>query len=412
MPTLPRLTLLLAFSMAALAANAQRFEWIATITPPQTTGFQNIYLPPEVTSRLNHNYADIRLFDQDGKEVPYLQRIDRRAVMGDESLEMAIDENKHQRRKGHTRLRLANPQKKELDNIFLLIEPTDHEVWIKMSGSQDGKNWFILKESSPYFPELDDDGLMRLSLLDFPKNDYPFVELLLYDYNNKPVVVEKALNYELGPTRYNYSEIKPLDFTQNDTIEEGYSLITIKFDQEHYIDRISFQFEGPVFYMRRAELSKLDTLSEKKMKVEFFDQAKRQFYVSSNGGNILYLSDYKAQTFYLRVKNDDSPPLRMVSANAYQLNKYLTAYLEAGKRYELRFGNERLSPPLYDLKYFRDSIPDTIPTVHIHGLPSPAQAEQEAKMLEVPTALLWSMVGLVTLLLAFLSVRMFREIIP
>ena len=55
-----------------LLLSAQDWQWQVDLSRPNSTGFQNIYLPAELTCRLNADYGNLRLFDLENDEIPYL----------------------------------------------------------------------------------------------------------------------------------------------------------------------------------------------------------------------------------------------------------------------------------------------------------------------------------------------------
>jgi hypothetical protein len=56
------------------------------------------------------------------------------------------------------------------------------------------------------------------------------------------------------------------------------------------------------------------------------------------------------------VQNEDNPPLQLKTVNAWQQQQYLLAYLEPHESYSLTFGDTSLESPIYDLRYFKDSM--------------------------------------------------------
>lgn len=404
------LVFLILFLGSGTGSFAQIFDWKADLETVDSSGFYNIFLSPELTSKLTHDFADIRIYNSDNEEIPYLIKTDKKITKRGRAKDFIVLENKHKLRKKYTRVLIHNPDGEEVTNIALTIKNVDFEKWIKISGSNDEKNWFVIQPNSPYQSAHTTAETSEIHIVDIPITEYQYYELLLFDYNNTPIEVFDVKYYNIDIQNESYTEIPSPTITQNDTIEPGKSIVTIQFDTPQYIDKMVFNIDGPLFYLRRAEMEKIDTVSEKKMKLEMYDQMEQELYLRSQQENAIHLSNYKAQTIELIIENKDNPPVTVESVDAYQLNNYLIAYLRHNRNYFMRFGNEYIEQPLYDLRYFRDSIPDTIPVVKVAKIYQPQKGDTTNRVFNINPVYLWIIVGIVTVLLILLSVRMFKEI--
>src|SRR5689334_12737245 len=64
------------FLLLNLYGKAQSFEWSAPVGSPSETGFYSVPLAPKVIALSEEDLADLRIFDDKGKEVPYVKRKD------------------------------------------------------------------------------------------------------------------------------------------------------------------------------------------------------------------------------------------------------------------------------------------------------------------------------------------------
>jgi uncharacterized membrane protein len=60
------------FVLFARSSVGQGFEFKVNIDTITANQFYKVLLPPAILSRLNDNFSDIRLYDGQGKEVPYV----------------------------------------------------------------------------------------------------------------------------------------------------------------------------------------------------------------------------------------------------------------------------------------------------------------------------------------------------
>jgi len=407
-----RLILLFTICCIFLRLEAQNFKWAAKLRPPDSSMFYNIFLTSEITSKLKPDFSDIRLYDEQQNEIPYLKRVDKTISQSDQSFRFKILENEHRKWRGYTQLLIHNPHKKNITNINLLVQNVEAEKWLKLSGSDDKQNWFIIKDQFQYLAPYTESDTVEIRILDFPVSNYEYYEILLFDYKSQAIKIYSAKYYDLAVENVKYLELPPPIIEQNDTLERNRSVITITFKEPQYIDKLIFEIRGPNYYFRKAGLVKGEQFSEKKLKLEYYDQLDKSFQLTSTRTNEVFLSSYRAKSLKLLIDNKDDEPLKIRLVKAYQLQTYISAFLQANDKYTLHFGNKYTETPVYDLRYFIDSIPDTIPQIAIMGIQQLKNDENqnENEAIKIPSFYLWIVVGVVTALLAFVSYKMFGEV--
>jgi len=390
---------------------AQNFEWESPIVMPDSSGFQKIYLTPEITSHLKVDFSDIRIYDNYGHEIPYLRRTEKIITDKNSKKKLSISSNHHNKRKGYTEIILKNTEKEPLTNISLTVENKEAEKWIKISGSNDHKKWFILKDKIVVPSQLSDSSSVEVLLLDFPVSNYLYYELIVHDYKNQPVIVSSAYRYNISIKNIKYTAIEAPHIEQHDTLENDKSLIYITFNNYHFIDKLKFTVEGNDYFLREARLMNIDSAMEKKIQQSYFNQLDQIFYLSSTEENILNLNKHRGKRFKLIIENKDDAPLVVKSVDAYQLSIYLIAYLKKGVNYVVRFGDPKLEIPIYDLRFFEDSIPENLITAATANIKRLRNTDPQInKGLNFNLIYLWGAIGIVTLLLVFISIRMFFEL--
>lgn len=72
-----RLILFLVFNLICLFARGQEFSFESSLEKVDSTGFYKISLRPSLISNLNKNKTDLRLYDQNNIEVPFILEIKR-----------------------------------------------------------------------------------------------------------------------------------------------------------------------------------------------------------------------------------------------------------------------------------------------------------------------------------------------
>jgi len=112
------------------------------------------------------------------------------------------------------------------------------------------------------------------------------------------------------------------------------------------------------------------------------------------------------------VDNKDNIPIRIVDVNAYQLKNYIITYLKYEESYILKFGNRKAEFPVYDLTYFKESVPEKIPVINIENLKQVYKennTEISGLIWQIPPYYLWIGISLVGLILIILTTRIIIE---
>lgn len=389
--------------------SAQEFKGQAPVDSVKETGFHNILLTPEINGHLKSDFSDIRLFDEKNGEVPYLQRTEVPTTYTQLFKEYSII-SKEMVKGNHTRLILSNPQKTKINNISLVIKNADVQKKVKLSGSDDRESWYVVKDNYTFYSVVSTSETAEIKLLDFPLSNYLYYKIEVNDSASAPLNILKAGFYDTYSENGKYTEVKSLQINQADSIKLKKTYIKFTFDSPQYIDKIDLEIDGPVYFLRKASVCELKKDSVKKREVRSYYETIQEVELASNHPNAINFSNFQSKEFYLVIENEDNQPLKIRAAKAVQLNHYLTAYLEKGKSYVLKFGDPQLGASSYDIKYFNDSIPKKVPLL-LPGqitLKEKQQIKPQASLFANKT-ILWIVIVSVIALLGVLSLKMIRE---
>jgi len=163
----------------------------------------------------------------------------------------------------------------------------------------------------------------------------------------------------------------------------------------------------PQIYYRKAEISQKDSVTGRKIYMQFFNPTQKEFYLNSDTTNEIMLQRFYSKTLYLTIYNNDDLPLKFSKVEAFQINNYLVAYLKEGQKYYLRFGNSNLPNPVYDIKFFSSKIPQIRPYIEPLNVTSYKTNQQTNKSIKVAKTILWIVFFLVIALLAGISIKLF-----
>lgn len=396
--------LILALLVPTLGFSQQQYVAEAPLSEVKKSGFYSIPLPVTLTSFVIPEMQDIRIIDAQETEIPFVTVSEKPDYSNIHWTDMDLEV---ELRKGCcTIVTLFNKEKQNIDNFLLQVRNANVHKTGNLQGSDDRKTWYAVIEKMPLnIGKLNSEFVTEV--FDFPLSNYAYYRLTINDSTTSPVNVVGALKTREDIIHGSYIEIPDVRFVSRDSSRDRTTWAIIDFDTAQVVDRLEFDVEGPHLYKRRATL-----FWEEKQSVRGVEKdVMREFYsfdIISGQARALALG-LKHKRLFIRVDNDNNPPLRFTQVAAYQLKRSLVAYLETGRDYRIALG-DHLDKPKYDLEFFKDSIPSHTSELEIGKL-------KERSILETPKSktfftdpkFIWAAIILVGALLAGMTVRMLRE---
>ncbi|MBI9069574.1 MAG: hypothetical protein JEZ09_19920 [Salinivirgaceae bacterium] len=399
-------TLFVIFAIISSASIGQDFLYKADVISPSESGFYKIQLTPEITSKLNNQFYDIRLYDENNTEIPYIFYSESKRMEQDLFVEYEIIKKEHQKRQKYTRIVIQNRQKTEINNMVLRIKNADVQKRLKLNASDDQKNWYVLKNDYYYNSITNSQNTSEIRVLNFPLSNYEYYELLIDDYYDKPINIIQAGYYNTISEYGKYSPLNDINYVINDTLKK--TTITVN-TQGNYIDKISFEIDAPRYYLRQANVF-VERQENLKKRTNSYVEHLYNFSLISNSSNSFVFDNLNEELFKIKIENNDDVPLNIQNLHFYQLNKYISAELKEGKKYHLCFSNTKAVRPNYDLNYFTDSIPDQLETLSLSKPETIIKTKAENKgNLNFKSYWLWISILFVAILLSYMSFKMIKD---
>ena len=143
---------ILALAVAAFAANLpdtwRAWRYSRSIRTIDTSGPVKLTIPPTLYSRLANGFADIRVVDDRGAEIPFLL-YDKNSRASAETRHAVIRENSFVPGK-YTQLVIDLGEKAAFHNLLEFnTSETDFIDWVEVAASDDAKTWRIVKDRAP-----------------------------------------------------------------------------------------------------------------------------------------------------------------------------------------------------------------------------------------------------------------------
>ncbi len=394
------------FIISSFISFGQDYKYKANISDIKENGFVKVLLPCELTSKLNANFTDIRIFDSTNIEIPYIIDIEKPISEKEFFKEYEIIEKKHFKRRSYTRIVIHNPTKTKINNIVLRIKNADVRKQLKLNASNDNKNWYVLKDNYYYNSINSYNETSEIRILNFPLSDYEYYELLIDDFYDKPINITQAGFYDLVKENGKYSEITNTSFTISNIKKETIIKIPVN---NNFINKISFKISNPRYYKRDAEIYVRKTINKRKHK-KVYDSNIASFNIISNSNNSFIISNLQADTLFVKINNNDNQALQIDDIKLYQLNKYLISELSSENTYMLKFSDRKAKKAIYDLQFFSDKIPENLKVLEVSNIKQISETKaNKSNNINFSNYWLWISVIVIAGLLGYMSYSMIRD---
>jgi hypothetical protein len=398
----------LLFILISTQSFSQTFKGEANIPAVDKDGFYRIFISPEVSTHLNSTLSNVRIYGSKDKEVPYLLQEEIPTQYTQVFKKYEIVEKKQQKN-CCTSLVLRNPESKPINNISLSIKNAEVTKLAVLLGSDDNQNWFALKQHFTLSSIDNQNKTSEIKIVDFPLSNYTYYKLQIEDSTSAPLNILNAGYYEVNSEQGKYTEVSTFKISKSDSVVQKQSFVTIKFDTTHLIDRLAITMTGAPYFLRQASLSIKKERVNRKGKKEAYFEWLYNFELSSKQSSLIDLSGVQINDLLLTIENRDNPPLDVAAVKAYQLNRYVTAWLKKGESYKLKFGGPGLSMPDYDIEYFKDSIPKQTQVLAVGPVFIFKTESTESKTFFTSRSIIWVAIVVVVIVLGIMTLRMVNE---
>ena len=382
---------------------SQGYQWQADVSKNDSTTFYKIDLEPDVVAKLNDRFSDIRIKDEKGKDVPYFIEKEPFSVTKRVFKEYEVIQ-KIKWTNGATVLVVENKAKDTINNMQLQIKNFDVRKRLELAGSDEYRDWYTIKENYTFHSADGRQTTSEVKSLNFPYTDYRYYRIIIYDWYSLPINVMKIGYYDTYQEEGKFKKLENPTLTRVDSASVKQTYIKVRFDETPYFDKLIIKVDKPEYYYRKAKIC----FKREDKKGRVYYEVEDYITLNSNSDLTLYFSDFQHKEFYIAIDNEDNPPLENIRIEAFQLNRYLITHLESDKNYKLVFDNEDVyAKPNYDIDHFKNRIGDDIEVLQT-GEITPIQYQVKKKVI-TSTLWMWGAIGVVALLLGYMSYKMIAE---
>lgn len=388
-------SLILLFCLVSAKGLAQPTH-TASLPKVNVDAYYAINLPYEVLGGVSPDFADIRIVDSNGKEVAWLLREDGESIRNKEFIPFPMKISSVPNR---TDILITN-EGEPLSSFVLKIKNIDVNKEATLLGSNNGVQWFGVKDRFRMNKSSSLNQAEAFLRLDFPLSDYKFYKLSLNDSLSAPLnIIGVGQVKEESLYRQHLLEV-PLTRSHVATKKKE-SVMQLVFPFKYQIERLDFYLSAPRYYNRSMEL------------LQPYEGRFTTTLSNKNGYPQSIAMGVFCDTLRLSIQNGDDQPLTIDSIKAYVRKYSLIAELKTGVNYTLTYGDKQASFPQYDLS-FGKQLPDSIVRLTVGDIElcptTVAQQEESAWWLSyLKTYGIWLIIVLVIIQILYMVRKMMKK---
>mgnify|MGYP003654348617 CR=1 FL=1 len=370
--------------------------------------WHQILLPDEIFGKVQGDLSDLRIYGitetQDTVEAPYILRL-KKDLISDKEIEAKIINTVKNENGYYFTFQTISPE--AINHINLRFGEDNFDWNIQLEGSHNQKEWFSILEDYRILSIANDLTDYQFTKLTFPAANYIYFRLLIPS-KQKPSLKKVSLaNEEHLEGSFNIFPVVKRNIIQskNKTTE-----LELTFDSPVPVSHLRIDVSDKFDFYRPVTISYLVDSVET-------PQGWKQNYRKLTSGtlNSMEVNEFSFESKVLQklkiiVENQDNQALTFADFEVKGFVHELIARFDQPADYYLFYGNEFASTPRYDLLQFDNKIPEDIPSLVIADerqiLPN---STYKTLPLFQKKAWLWSIMGLIMLLLGWFTLRMMRN---
>ncbi len=334
-----------------------------------------IHLENDVLEKCTPGSKDIRLFDSKNNEIPYVILDYNYIPEKDKIQKLKITKYHYDENSAVIRLSTLKKEKSiQINTFYLDITNRDFNKKIKISGSNNGKKWVLIKEDTIY--DFSSQVDLRKTEVEFESVSYPYYLITLTD---EEIQKDSQQSIKLKYDRLEFS----VDNIENKKLHINSVIGKFKTEKSKNIIYDEKFFTGITASLDKNGDTVIEIEAKLPVKKIYFDinnayyYRKARVYYSDTGDtdsykllkkgviytftlfnvtdvkNYLCFSSPKYNFYKLVIENKNNPPLdiKNITFKWIQKNLYFVA-INNDTQHFLCFGNKNTDKPEYDLSKF------------------------------------------------------------
>ena len=371
--------------------------------------WHSINLPEPLYEKINPSFSDLRIFgitaEQDTIEAPYLLKIEAPTTQK-EAVDFKVI-NKTLTKDGHYfTFELASPI--AINHLQLDLREQNFDWNIKLEGSQNQQNWFIIKDDYRIISIKNQLTDYQFTTLQFPSAKYRFYRLLVK--TSALVTLNKATLDLQNEVPVDYIQYPILQQKTTNNRQRKTTVISLELAHPVPISFLKIAIANDFDFYRPVSIKYLkDSIKTEKGWHYQYENLQHQVLNSLTANEFTFKSII-AKKLRIIIQNQDNPLLSIDTVSVRGYRHQLITRFNQPAAYYLVYGRKNAPKPHYDLQRFRDKIPTSLTALSLSSV-------QKIPKIIIPTSQplftnkwwLWVLMVVIILTLGWFTMKMLKE---
>ena len=394
--------------LGTILTQAQIYQ--GAVNQPDKNGIYTILLSPQIRSLSDNNIDNIRLYDNENQEVPYVVSDKKSTVLEENNTVLSIISSNVTPQKKSIYI-FENTNQEKIENIYLKINNVEVEKSYTIKGSNDQKQWFGLVNQRFLNDITNEKSAEVTKTIDLPVSNYRFYAIEFDDVKSVPIKINA-----IGTSKTEVHSLQTEMISLKNAVyhidnQSKKTIIQVTFDKPQVTDFVNFTIVAPEMYQRSAVLKVKRNYTVGK-RTESHWEILETFSLNSNTPNKIPITSIFEKEFRIEIENFDSPSLSIQNIDFQQKPVYLTAQLQQDKSYVLRAGKLKLGTPVYDLSYFKDDLEKPVKMLFVSDLQIISQSKSAINSPDVflkKPWFMWLCIVIGGVLILYFSIQLLKD---
>lgn len=369
-----------------------------------------IPLLPEVIGHCKSNINDIRLYTikgNDTTELPYI--FEWRGTKNEQATLPFELINDTYNEKCCSYITLKFNKKETINQIKLEVSDFNFDKNLRIEGSNDNKQWFIIKEHLRIVRFQNSEDNFSYTTLNYPNSEYNYFRLKFDDDASKRIEITHAYAFENRSTQGFYTELKNFNWKQTNNKKEKTSEIIVDLPSTYLINYITLKSKSKTDFYRNINIyASSGTYHTPKGDLENWYLVNTSVF-SSIDSNSIDLNNQRTKKLKIEIINYDNEPIELGEIKAYAEQCRVISNLPASDNIYLAYGKENDEAPTYDLVHFTKKIPSKLSEINYGTEHVKLQEQKVDNSLIKNKKWLWVIMGAVILMIGYFALTMLKK---
>ncbi|MBR9860748.1 discoidin domain-containing protein [bacterium] len=404
-------TIFLLLLQLSVLAQMDNFHYSREISGAEN-GWNRIALTPEIFSRLNSNYSDIRIIgisnSGDSVEAPYFLRTLQPVVKISAIPFQTINKSTIA---GKTSITFELNKITSINEIKLDLSRSNFDWKVQLQGSQDLQEWHSILEDYRILSIDNNQVQFSFATLDFPLSKYRYYRLLVPTTEELSLRASSISENETSAGSYHSFSIQSL--TKNEIKESKKTELQIKLKDQVPVSFIGLTVDHDFDYYRPIQIEALVDSTKTEKGWHYNYKTLSRGVLSSFNDQEFNFSEEVCSHLRITIENHDNSPLNISKIEVRGYQHELITRIDQEANYFLLYGNKDAPEPVYDIVNFKNQVPSSLPQAtlnqEIKRVIAGAKEDADVEQTKIPGFWMWLVLGLLVLIMGVFAIRMVRK---